>query len=666
MHIRKRVLASLGLFLPLAAVLLVAAAPAFAALPDLIVKSAIVKTISAVPGGGITVVSTVKNIGTASAGKSTVRFYLSKDTKKSAGDVRLAGSRAVGILGRGKSSTGTTKAKVPLACAPGLYYVIAVADDLKRVRESHETNNTLKAGTKFVVMAAPFVSASADAFGTSRIDLNWSTHGLTPAICNIYRSPTSGPLGSLLTSTTGSATSYSDGGLTPGAVFYYTIESVSSGAVSVKSPQITATTHAVPTFPAPLSGLTATRSGTIVTLSWDDYAGATQYELYRSYIPEILVGSGASQTAHNGAFVTSVDDVIAGNGHYSYLVGVYNADASLSAWARVELDVPAGALPGVESPILDFWAANTDVTVAHVYWWAAPGATAHHVYAAPDPGGGVVPPITPKQGASTAPLAFPIYQVRPGYFGMDVPLSSLPAGYTYVAVEAVKGAYAADSSWVTILKHAPAPVGVTGVRTNVRNPTKLIVSWDAAAGAGSYNVYQLTGPSDAIGPSKKIGATTGTSLTVSSGLSPSTTYYYRVTAIAGGAGGGAESGPSNYAAAKTFSDTAPLTVAGTPFVMTQALLTWIGHNDGTTFKIYGGASINPLDIDPNHLVAQTTLDPLTGKSPWTQVVGAPAGAYAIFVASMGLTIVWGYYEVTEVYPDGSESAHSVFLPFAFM
>jgi hypothetical protein len=33
---------------------------------------------------------------------------------------------------------------------------------------------------------------------------------------------------------------------------------------------------------------------------------------------------------------------------------------------------------------------------------------------------------------------------------------------------------------------------------------------------------------------------------------------------------------------------------------------------------------------------------------------------------MGLTIVWGYYEVTEVYPDGSESAHSVFLPFAFM
>jgi fibronectin type 3 domain-containing protein len=155
------------------------------------------------------------------------------------------------------------------------------------------------------------------------------------------------------------------------------------------------------------------------------------------------------------------------------------------------------------------------------------------------------------------------------------PLSSLPAGYTYVAVEAVKGAYAAYSSWVTILKHAPAPVGVTGVRTNVRNPTKLIVSWDAAAGAGSYNVYQLTDPSEAIGPSKKIGTTTGTSLTVSSGLSPSTTYYYRVSAIAGGAGGGAESDPSDYAVAKTFSDTAPLTVAGMPFVMTQALLTWI-------------------------------------------------------------------------------------------
>jgi hypothetical protein len=666
MRIRKRVFASLGLSFSLAAVLLVAAAPALAGLPDLIVKSAIVKTISAVPGGGITVVSTVKNIGTASAGKSTVRFYLSKDTKKSAGDVRLAGSRLVGILGRGKSSTGTTKAKVPLACAPGLYYVIAVADDLKRVRESHETNNTLKAGTKFVVMAAPFVSAGADAFGTSRIDLNWSTHGLTPAICNIYRSPTSGPLGTLLTSTSGSATSYSDGGLTPGAVFYYTIESVSSGAVSVKSPQITATTHAVPTFPAPLSGLKATRVGNTVTISWDDYSGATQYELYRSYIPEILAGSGYSMTDHAGAWVNSVDDVIAGNGRYVYAVIVYNAAATLSAYDTVAIDVPAGALPGVERPIIDFWAATTDVTVAHVYWWAAPGATAHHVYAAPDPGGSVVPPITPKQGASTAPLAFPIYQVRPGYFGMDIPLSSLPAGYSFVAVEAVKGSYAADSGWVTILKHAPAPVGVTGVRTNVRNPTKLIVSWDAAAGAGSYKVYQLATQTEAIGPANRIDTTTGTSLTVSSGLSPDTKYYYRVTAIAGGAGGGAESGPSDYAAAKTFSATAPLTVGGVPFVMTRALLTWIGHNDGTTFKIYGGASIIPFDINPNHLVAQTTLDPLTGKSAWTQVVVAPADAYAIFVSSMGIAVVWGYYEVTEVYPDGTESAHSVFLPFVFM
>jgi len=666
MLIRKRIFASLGLFLPLATLLLIGASPALAAAPDLIVKSAINKTISAVPGGGITVVCTVKNIGTASAGKSAVRFYLSKDTKKSAGDVRLVGSRAVGTLGRGKSSLGTINAKVPASCAPDLYYVIAVADDLKRVRESRETNNTLKASAKFVVMAAPFVSAGADAFGTSKIDLSWSTHGLTPAICNIYRSPASGTLGPLLTSTTGSATSYRDGSLAPGTVFYYTIESVNSVGANVRSPQITATTGAVPTFPAPLSGLTATLVGSTVHLSWDDYSGATQYELYRSYIPEILAGSGYSMTDHAGAWVNSVDDLIAGNGRYIYSVGVYNAGASLGAWGSVTVDVPAGTLPGVESPIIDFWAANPDASVYHIYWWAAPGATAHHVYTAPDPGGGLTPPITPKQGASTAALSFPIYQVRPGYYGMDIPLSSLSAGYSFVAVEAVKGAYAADSGSFAILKRAPAPVGVTGVSTSVRNPTKVKVSWNASPGAGSYKVYQLAGPADAISPANKVGTTTGTSLTVASGLSPSTSYYFRVTAIAGGSGGGAESEPSDYAAAKTFSATAPLTVAGTPFVMTQALLTWIGHNDGTTFKIYGGASINPLDIDPNHLVAQTTLDPLTGKSPWTQVVGAPAGAYAIFVSTMGVTIVWGYYEVTEVYPDGTESAHSVFLPFAFM
>ena len=666
MHIRKHIVASLGLVALLAAMVLVAAAPALAAAPDLIVKSVIVKTLSAVPGGGITVRCTVKNVGAASAGKSTLRFYLSKDTKKSAGDVRLAASRAVGILGRGKSSTGTTKAKVPSACAPGLYYVIAVADDLKRVKESRESNNTLRAGTKFVVMDAPFVSASAVPFGTSAIDLSWSTNGLTPAICNIYRSATGGSLGTLLTSTTGTATSYRDEGLAPGSVFYYTVESVNSLAASAQSPQVTATTAAVPTFPAPLSGLKAALVGSTVHLSWDDYSGATQYELYRSYIPEIRAGSGYSMTNHYGAIVTSVDDLIAGNGRYIYSVIVYNADASLSASGSVTVDVPAGTLPGVESPILDFWAVNVDVSVVHIYWWAAPGATAHHVYTAPDPGGGVTPPITPKQGAGTAPLSFPIHEIRPGYFGMDIPLSSLSAGYTFVAVEAVKGAYAADSGSIDVLRRAPAPVGVTGVTTSVRNPTKVKVSWNASPGAGSYNVYKLTGPADAIGLANKVGTTTGTSLTVASGLSPSTSYYFRVTAIAGGAGGGAESGQSDYAVAKTFSDTPPTLPNGAPFFMSQAVLTWIGSNDGTTFKIYGGAALLPSAIDPDHLVAQTTLDPITGKSPWIQIVGAPAAAYTAFVLSGGSAFVWGCYEITEVYPDGTESARSTILPFTIL
>ncbi len=124
---------------------------ASAAAPDLIVTSVSVRTASVVPGGFVTVASTVKNTGTTRAGKSSVRFYLSTNSSKSAGDIRLKGTRTVAALNRGKSSNATTRLEVPSNCKPGSYYVIAAADDLQKVRESSEKNNTRKTAAKFKV-----------------------------------------------------------------------------------------------------------------------------------------------------------------------------------------------------------------------------------------------------------------------------------------------------------------------------------------------------------------------------------------------------------------------------------------------------------------------------------------------------------------------------------
>ena len=280
----------------------------------------------------------------------------------------------------------------------------------------------------------------------------------------------------------------------------------------------------------------------------------------------------------------------------------------------------------------------------------------------------VTPPITPKQGGTGAALdaggsAIPIYQVSPGYFRMDVPLNLLPSGYTWFAVEAVKGTYAADSGSIGIPGSAPAPVGVSSVRTSPRNPTTIDVSWGAVSGRSvNYKVYRLTSPTDPLSSGTLLGSTTATTYR-DTGLAQATTYYYRVTVLAGGI----ESAPSDCASGKTFNAAAPVTYLAVPVILVpgQSLLAWAGHNAGTTFNVYGGGALLPNAIDSGNLVLATTLDPITGESAWQHTVSAPTEAYAAFLLSFGLTPVYGHYWITEVYPDGTESNKSEFIMFVY-
>ena len=88
-----------------------------------------------------TVTDTTANNGTAAAGASTTRYYLSVDRVRGAGDVLLGGTRAVGALGAGADSSGSGEAKVPTDMPAGDYYVLACADDTGAVAESNENNN---------------------------------------------------------------------------------------------------------------------------------------------------------------------------------------------------------------------------------------------------------------------------------------------------------------------------------------------------------------------------------------------------------------------------------------------------------------------------------------------------------------------------------------------
>jgi subtilase family serine protease len=106
----------------------------------------IVSALTVPAGGGagsnVTVTDTVMNQGGGSAGTSVTRVYLSTNTTLDAGDIALNGSRTIGVLNGGESSTGNITVGIPAGVAPGSYYVIAMADADAGVAEASETNNT--------------------------------------------------------------------------------------------------------------------------------------------------------------------------------------------------------------------------------------------------------------------------------------------------------------------------------------------------------------------------------------------------------------------------------------------------------------------------------------------------------------------------------------------
>ena len=110
--------------------------------PDLIESSVGNPPASVKRGRAFALADTVLNQGTAPAGASKTRYYLSVDGNKNAGDKRLNGERAVPALAPAATSVGTaTSLTVPPDTAVGAYFVVACADDKADVSESNEQNN---------------------------------------------------------------------------------------------------------------------------------------------------------------------------------------------------------------------------------------------------------------------------------------------------------------------------------------------------------------------------------------------------------------------------------------------------------------------------------------------------------------------------------------------
>jgi subtilase family serine protease len=112
-------------------------------LPDLSV-TALKAPATVAAGSSILVQDTTNNKAPVPAGATTTRFYLSADALFDGGDVPLGPlvlGRAVPALAAKTKSAGSTTVTIPLVTAPGVYFVLAVADGDGAVTETNEGNN---------------------------------------------------------------------------------------------------------------------------------------------------------------------------------------------------------------------------------------------------------------------------------------------------------------------------------------------------------------------------------------------------------------------------------------------------------------------------------------------------------------------------------------------
>jgi subtilase family serine protease len=108
---------------------------------DLLVAAIANPPVAATPGTRFAVTDTVRNQGLVTAGASTIRYYLSADGQKGAGDRLFTTKRAVASLAPGAASSKTMTLTIPTTTPPGTYVLLACADDLGAVVESDEQNN---------------------------------------------------------------------------------------------------------------------------------------------------------------------------------------------------------------------------------------------------------------------------------------------------------------------------------------------------------------------------------------------------------------------------------------------------------------------------------------------------------------------------------------------
>jgi uncharacterized protein (TIGR02145 family)/uncharacterized repeat protein (TIGR02543 family) len=452
-----------------------------------------------VPSAPTNVSATAASSNSITVSWSTVSgasgYYVYRSTSASGSYSQVENTSSASVTNTGLSS-GTT-----------YYYKVSAYNNGGESSQSSYVSATTN-------VAAPNTptNVSATAASSSSITVSWSAVSGASGY-NVYRSTSASGSYSQVENT--SSASVTNTGLSSGTTYYYKISAYNDGGESSQSSYASATTNlAAPNTPTNVSATVASSSS--ITVRWSAVSGASGYYVYRS-----TSASGSYSQVENTSSTSITNTGLSSSTTYYYKISAYNngGESSQSSYASATTNVAAPNTP------IDIRATAVSSSSITVSWSAVSGATGYYVYR--------------STNASSS------YSQVENTSSASVTNTGLSSGTTYYyKVSAYNdGGESSQSSYASATTNLAVPSAPTSVSATAASSSSITVSWSAVSGASGYYVYRST---SASGSYSQVENTSSTSVT-NTGLSSSTTYYYKVSAY----NNGGESSQSSYGNATT-------------------------------------------------------------------------------------------------------------------
>ena len=401
-------------------------------------------------------------------------------------------------------------------------------------------------GTVFRLIVPPPAPTDtvASAIDTN-ITLNWSA-AVGATSYSIYQGIAPGDESStpVATGVTGTSKTFAD--LSPGVSYYFTIAAVNAAGAGNASSEVSATT--VPPAPGTPSAMGADRK---ITVSWPSAAGATSYSLYQGTNPG---GESATpvESGINGTSAT-VTGLTAGTKYY-FTVRALNAAGTSGASPEASATTTATAPSSLNAS-----GGNAKVQLS---WTSSSGASSYNIYQGTETGGESATPVLT------------------GVTGTSATISGLGAGIRYYfTVAAVNASGTSNpSAEANAITAPPSPNSLTATGGNAQ----ISLSWAAATGAASYDVYEgITAGGEGSTPIQS--GVTGTSTTIS-GLAAGAAYYFTIVAV--NVSGSSGQSPEAHAVTTPASPASLSAVGGNA----QVQLSWAATAGANSYNVYAGTA----------------------------------------------------------------------------